>query len=123
MGNPGEAPEVAITPEKWYKLIEGDSKSNIFRKVERVAGHLVEDGFFRLDPAGAEWWTKWLSMHRPRDDDGGCDAKDAAETIVFSWPRPQRDDASAHARPDSEVANSYDVERRMVGSLEYAGYG
>ena len=123
VGNPGEAPEVAITPEKWYKSIEGDSKSNIFRKVERMTGHLVEGVFFRLGSAFAEWWTKWLSMHRPRDDDGGCDAKDAAEAIAFSWPRPHRDDASAHARPNSEVANSYDAERRMADSLEYDGYG
>ena len=119
IGDPGDAPEIASTPEKWYKTIEGDSKSNIFRKVERVAKNLVEDGFFRLDPAGAEWWTRWLESHRPRCDDGGSDATDAASTISLSWPRRQLEESCARA-DSAAVADA--SERRIADQVEYSGY-
>jgi len=41
IGDPGESPEVAPVPEKWYKVVEGDSKSNIFRKVEVRSSHAM----------------------------------------------------------------------------------
>lgn len=119
VGDPGDAPEIASTPENWYKTIEGDSKSNIFSKVERVAKNLVEDGFFRLDPAGAEWWTRWLASHRPRCDDGGSDATDAASTISLAWPRRQLEASCARA-DSAAVADA--SERRIADQLEYSGY-
>ena len=84
-----------------------------------MATNLVEDGFFRLDPSGAEWWTRWLSSHRPRQDDGGSAATDAASAIPFSWPR--RQPAESRARPDSAAAAGAS-ERRVADQVEYSGY-
>ena len=84
-----------------------------------MATNLVEDGFFRLDPSGADWWTRWLSSHRPRHDDGGSAATDAASAIAFSWPR--RQPAESRARPDSAAAAGAG-ERRVADQVEYSGY-
>ena len=117
--DPGSWPEVAATPEKWYKAVDGDSKSNVFCKIERTVETLVADGFFRLDRVGLEWWRSWITAHRPRPD-GGCDALDIAMTVSRTWPLANR--SASSARPDSEATPS-GTARIMADSVEYSGFG
>jgi hypothetical protein len=78
LGDPGESPEVAPVPEKWYKAVEGDSKSNIFRKVEVRSSHAMMQSRHHLmneahlpSPTSA-WQRTW------------------SRTASFVWTRPVR---------------------------------
>ena len=84
VSEPDAVPDVARVPPKWYQRIDGNTAE--FAGLERTIEAMIDANYFRNDIAARKWWEAWLESHEPRDEDGGCAARDNALLAKpFAW--------------------------------------